>query len=129
MNTSLRFRLPRAFVICAITILITAPLALYSAGEQPAATASADASLSGKTVVLAGRLPALTAAEATSLIEKAGGTVATRVTRTTDYLVAGARPGAKLEEARSLGVRVIDGAELRQMLGIPMDAPAEKRRK
>ena len=128
MNTSHRFRLPLLAVISAITLLAPAVPALYSAGEQPVAASSTEG-LSGKTLVLAGRLPSLTAAEATALIEKAGGTVATRLSRTTDYLVAGTRPGAKLEEARTLGVRVIDGAELRQLLGLPMEPPVEKRRK
>src|SRR5690606_1831457 len=108
-------------------LLIASPLALRSATESPAAPAIDNAGLSGKTIVLAGRLPAMTAAEASVLIERAGGMVATRVPRATVLLVAGARPAAQLEAAPTLGIRVIDGMELRRMLGLSVDAPEEKR--
>lgn len=129
MNTSIRYHHRWALAICAIAFLAVSPLSLQSANERRAAAAAANASLDGKTFVVAGRLPALTAAEATSLIKGAGGTVANRVTRTTQYLVAGARPGANLEQARTLGVTVIDEAELRRMLGMPAHVAKKKREK
>jgi DNA ligase (NAD+) len=46
--------------------------------------------------------------EITSLIEKHGGRVTGRVSRTTDYLVAGDSPGSKLDKARELGVTDVD---------------------
>jgi DNA ligase (NAD+) len=73
--------------------------------------------LRGKTLVITGTLPTLTRAEATARIEAAGGRTATSVSRLTSYVVAGAEPGAKREQAIELGVPVIDEAELRRLLG------------
>jgi DNA ligase (NAD+) len=128
MNTSIRYRL-RNLAICAIALLTVSPLPIYSASERAALPTPVKASLEGKIIVLAGRLPALTAAEAKSLIEQGGGTVATRVTSTTHYLVAGSRPGANAEKARTLGIPVVDEAELRRMLGIPEAVARNKRPK
>src|SRR4051794_33545099 len=74
--------------------------------------ASADGALSGKTYVLTGSLPTLSRSQATSLIEEAGGRVGGSISKKTDALVAGEDAGSKLEKAKSLGVEVIDEAEL-----------------
>jgi DNA ligase (NAD+) len=68
--------------------------------------------LSGKTVVITGTLPTLSRAKATAIIEAAGGRVTGSVSKSTDFLVAGEEAGSKLEKAKSLGVEVIDEAEL-----------------
>jgi DNA ligase (NAD+) len=73
--------------------------------------------LAGKTYVLTGTLPTLSRAEATELIEAAGGHVAGNVSKKTDAVVAGEEAGSKLEKARSLGVEVIDEAELLKRVG------------
>lgn len=74
--------------------------------------------LSGKTLVLTGTLPTLTRGEASTRIERAGGTVGSSVSRKTSTLVAGEDAGSKLEKARQLGVEVIDEAELLRRLGV-----------
>ena len=79
--------------------------------------ASADGVLSGKTYVLTGSLPTLSRTQATTLIEQAGGRVAGSVSKKTDALVAGDDAGSKLEKAKSLGVEVIDEAELLKRVG------------
>jgi len=72
--------------------------------------------LSGQTAVITGTLPTLTRTRATELIEQAGGRVTNSVSRSTSFLVAGADAGSKLEKAKTLGVEVIDEAELLKRL-------------
>jgi DNA ligase (NAD+) len=93
--------------------------ALIAAGVAPRSAATAGRPLAGKTFVLTGALPTLTRAAATARITAAGGEVNETVTRTTSYVVAGASPGAKLDRARSLGVTVIDEAELARLCAGP----------
>ncbi|HEU4629100.1 MAG TPA: NAD-dependent DNA ligase LigA [Gemmatimonadaceae bacterium] len=78
---------------------------------EPRGAATGDA-LRGCTVVITGTLPTLSRAAATELVEHAGGRVTSSVSRNTSFVVAGEEPGGKLEKARTLGVEVIDEAEL-----------------
>jgi DNA ligase (NAD+) len=79
--------------------------------------AAADGALRGLTVVITGTLPTLSRAQATSLVEEAGGRVTSGVSKATSFVVAGADPGSKLEKARTLGVDVIDESELLARIG------------
>jgi DNA ligase (NAD+) len=79
--------------------------------------ARAGGPLAGKTFVLTGALEALSRDAATNLIERAGGHVTDSVSARTDYLVVGAEPGSKLDEARRLGVKLLDQRELMAMAG------------
>ncbi len=72
--------------------------------------------LTGKKLVLTGTLPTLTRTEATELIEKAGGTTSSSVSKSTDYVLAGENAGSKLDKARSLGVKIITENELLSMI-------------
>jgi len=72
--------------------------------------------LSGKTVVLTGTLPNLTRDAAKEMLEAAGAKVAGSVSKKTDYVVAGAEAGSKLDKARELGVPVLDEEGLRRLL-------------
>jgi DNA ligase (NAD+) len=78
---------------------------------------SAGGALTGKTVVITGTLPTLSRAKATATIEAAGGRVTGSVSKATDFLVAGEEAGSKLEKAKSLGVEIIDEAELLRRVG------------
>jgi DNA ligase (NAD+) len=73
--------------------------------------------LEGLTFVLTGTLPTLTREQARAMIEGAGGKVTGSVSKKTDYVVAGEEAGSKLAKARELGVRVIDEAGLRRLVG------------
>ena len=81
---------------------------------------AANGAFAGKTFVLTGTLPSLTRDEATALIEGQGGKVASSVSKKTDYVVAGAEAGSKLERAQALDVKVIDEAELKKLLSRPV---------
>ena len=72
--------------------------------------------LSGMEFVLTGTLEALTRKEAEERIKALGGTAGSSVTGKTTYLVIGANPGAKLDRARSLGAKIMNEAELQNLL-------------
>ncbi|NRA08680.1 MAG: NAD-dependent DNA ligase LigA [Myxococcales bacterium] len=73
--------------------------------------------LGGKTFVLTGTLVDLPRSRAKQRIEALGGVVTSAVSKKTDYLVAGAEAGTKLEKARKLGVEILDQAALTELLG------------
>ena len=87
--------------------------------EPGAATGAVEGAFSGTTWVLTGTLPTLSRAEAAALIEAAGGKVTGSVSKKTTAVVAGDEAGSKLEKAQTLGVEVIDEAELLRRLGRP----------
>ncbi len=72
--------------------------------------------LAGKTFVLTGTLAHFTRDEAKKMIEDAGGKVTGSVSKKTDYVVAGADAGSKLDKAKELGVAVIDEKEMEKLV-------------
>lgn len=97
--------------------------ALVASGVTwPAVEPVAKSAVAGKVFVLTGTLPTLSRDEAKDRLTAAGAKVSGSVSRKTDYVVAGAEAGSKLEKATALGITVIDEAALLSLL----DAPAEK---
>lgn len=80
---------------------------------------AAGGALAGKTLVLTGTLPTLSRDAAKAKIEAAGGKVSGSVSKKTDFVVAGAEAGSKLDKAQELGVAVVDEGGLLALLGEP----------
>ncbi|HZO43824.1 MAG TPA: NAD-dependent DNA ligase LigA [Methylomirabilota bacterium] len=72
--------------------------------------------LIGKTFVVTGTLPTLSREAARELIERHGGRVASSVSKKTSYVVVGEAPGSKADDARRLGVTVLDEAGLLELV-------------
>jgi len=85
----------------------------WTEGESAAVVGSP---IAGKTFVLTGALPTLTRDEARDMIEALGGKVAGSVSKKTDYVVAGAEAGSKLDKAQALGVTILDENQFRELL-------------
>ncbi len=99
--------------------------ALRAAGVQWSETdgstaANTPQTLAGTTWVLTGTLPTLSRDEAKEMIEAAGGKVTGSVSKKTNYLLAGAEAGSKLDKARELGITVLDEDEFRRRCTAPL---------
>ena len=91
--------------------LRTAGVNFESAAEERVGSA-----LSGKSFVITGTLPTLSREECAALITAHGGSVKGSVSKKTDYLVAGASAGSKLQKAEDLGIPILDEEALRDMI-------------
>jgi DNA ligase (NAD+) len=97
---------------------------LKAAGVWPVSTtadgagaAPAEGPLTGMTFVVTGTLPVFSRDGVKEFIEAHGGKVTDSVSKKTSCLVLGDSPGSKYQKAQSLGVRIIDEAELRRLAG------------
>ena len=86
---------------------------IWPQGESMAVVSSP---IAGNTFVLTGALPTLTRDEAKDMIEALGGKVAGSVSKKTDYVVAGAEAGSKLDKANVLGVKILDETQFRELI-------------
>jgi DNA ligase (NAD+) len=72
--------------------------------------------LSGKTIIFTGTLEGLTRSEAEAMARAAGGRIVGVVSKTTDYVVAGADAGGKLAKARSFNVSILTKEEFLRLI-------------
>ncbi len=79
-------------------------------------TAKRSGRLAGKSVVLTGTLDSMTREEAKAAIESEGGRVASSVSGSTDYVVAGDKAGSKLEKATKLGITIVNEDEFLKLI-------------
>ena len=74
-----------------------------------------DDRFNGLTFVLTGTLPTMTRDEAKEIIENYGGKTSSSVSKKTDFVLAGEEAGSKLTKAQSLGVKIIDENQFKEM--------------
>ena len=87
-------------------------------GVRPAAPkAKASEVLAGKTIVVTGTLEKFTRLTIKQAIKDNGGKASSSVSKKTDYVVAGANAGSKLDKANKLGVEVISEDDFIKMIG------------
>ncbi len=84
--------------------------------EGPQVAQQAPLPLSGKVFVITGTLESMTRSQAEERVKALGGKVGSGVTRGTDYLVVGAEPGSKLQQAQRLGTKLLSEQEFLQIL-------------
>ncbi len=75
-----------------------------------------DEAFAGQTFVVTGTLSDMTRDEAKAAIKQRGGKVAGSVSKKTDYVVYGDKPGSKLDKAAELGVSTLDEAAFHKLL-------------
>ena len=84
-------------------------------GEKNSVT-NGNRNLEGKTLVVTGKLEGMTRQDAEAMIFDHGGNPASSVTRVTDYLVVGKKPGSKLSKAKQLGTEILDQDQFKALL-------------
>ena len=85
--------------------------------EMDAPAQKLSASLEGKTIVISGNF-SISRDEMKALIVAHGGKNSGSISGKTSYLLAGEKPGPeKLKKAESLGVKIIDESEFRELIG------------
>lgn len=82
----------------------------------PAETGPGGRALAGKTFVFTGGLAGYSRDRAKELVERQGGQVSSSVSKKTAYVVAGADPGSKLDQAQKLGVKILTEAEFTDLV-------------
>ena len=84
--------------------------------RDTAAEQQEKSTLHGLSVVLTGTLQSLTREQAREMIEQRGGIVKSSVSRGTDLVVTGRKPGSKLENAKELDIQVLSEEEFLELL-------------
>ena len=84
--------------------------------KETMTTAEGRGKLEGLNLVVTGKLEGMTRHDAESMIRQQGGNASSSVTRQTNYLVVGEKPGSKLSKARQMGVAILNQQQFQQML-------------
>ncbi len=72
--------------------------------------------LSGQTFVITGTLDNYSRQDVVNMIESNGGSVTTSVSKNTDYLIYGTKPGSKYEKAETLEVVLLNETEFENLI-------------
>ncbi|UCG68981.1 MAG: NAD-dependent DNA ligase LigA [Thermoplasmata archaeon] len=74
--------------------------------------------LEGKQFVFTGSLEGLSRDEASNSVTNAGGIVSNTVSKNTDFVVVGDKPGSKFEKAKKLGIKILDEKEFKKVVEV-----------
>jgi len=77
---------------------------------------AAKTGLTDKKIVVTGSLESMSRDEAKARVRQAGGDWVSSVSKKTDYVVVGTKPGSKADKAKKLGVRIISENEFIELL-------------
>jgi DNA ligase (NAD+) len=88
--------------------------ALKAKGISP--TQNISGPLEGKQFVFTGSMENITRGEAKEMVEKMGGMVSGSISKNTDFVVVGEKPGSKFEKAKKLGIKILDEEEFQKLL-------------
>ncbi len=72
--------------------------------------------LAGQTVVFTGELSGLSRSAAEALVRKLGGSATSSVSAKTDYVIVGTHPGSKYQQAKALGIKLLDEAQFQTLI-------------
>ena len=90
---------------------------LLDAGVNPSSPQEKSSDIfADRTIVVTGSLKNFTRSEIEQAIKDNGGKVSSSVSKKTSFVVAGEDPGAKLDKARQLQVKVVDENEFLQLI-------------
>ncbi len=76
-----------------------------------------DMPLKGKKFVFTGGLQSLSRPDASDVVKQKGGIVSSSVSKDTDYVIVGEKPGSKFEKAKKLGLTILDEEEFKKLVG------------
>ena len=76
-----------------------------------------DMPLKGKKFVFTGGLQSLSRPDASDVVKQKGGIVSSSVSKDTDYVIAGEKPGSKYEKAKKMGLTILNEEEFKKLVG------------
>lgn len=85
--------------------------------DAPPPVAAKSGGVAGKTFVVTGTLTGYARDEIERLIKQLGGKATGSVSKKTDYVVAGEKPGSKIDKAKQLGIPILTEAGFNQLIG------------
>ncbi|MHC4777928.1 MAG: NAD-dependent DNA ligase LigA [Planctomycetota bacterium] len=92
--------------------------ALTKGGIEPVwPEALSEKPLAGMTFVFTGSLPTLGRKEGEKIVRDLGGRTASSVSKKTSFVVAGDKAGGKRSKAEKLGVKILDEAQFKKLVG------------
>ena len=76
-----------------------------------------DMPLKGKKFVFTGGLQSLSRPDASDVVKQKGGIVSSSVSKDTDYVIVGEKPGSKYEKAKKMGLTILNEEEFKKLVG------------